>query len=76
MTDREREYYAEIGQKIKAYRQNNGLTQQELAEKIQIKQPFLAMVEAGKKVSMYRIVQMFEAMGFEYRLEEKKHRTA
>ncbi|QQK76272.1 helix-turn-helix transcriptional regulator [Salicibibacter cibarius] len=39
----------EIGQRIREIRKNTGLTLTELAEKIQISQPYLSQIELGGK---------------------------
>lgn len=50
-----------LGKKIKKYRKENGLTQQELAEKIDMSTKYIQFIETGKRKpslkTIYKIVK-------------------
>ena len=56
--------YSVIGERLKKARKDKGLTQEELAEKLDISIAFLSRVERGSsKVNLKRLTQICEILG-------------
>ena len=68
----ENEYHKALGLKIKELRESAGLKQKDVADALGVHQSSIAMLEIGKIKSMYRIRQVFEAIGYELTYTEKK----
>jgi transcriptional regulator with XRE-family HTH domain len=68
----EKELYTTIGKKIYELRQTSGLTQTELAQKIGVTQGFIGSVEKGDKLSLSRLQQILDTLGYEFKFQEKK----
>jgi len=64
--------YKLLGAKIRELRDKAGLTQTQLAENIGVKQGFIGLVERGEKVSLHRLYQILDALGYDLAFEEKK----
>ena len=62
----EKEYYLDLGRKFKTLRKRVGKTTEEVAEEIGVDRAMIAQFENyGKKISAYRINQLFKVFGFE-----------
>jgi len=60
----EKEFYISAGKKVKELREKAGFTQDEIATKTGIDRTLLSKFEnTGKKISAFRLKQIFEAMG-------------
>ena len=68
----EREVYMTVGKQISELRQQAGLTQMEIAKKVGVKQGFICSVEKGEKVSLSRLRQILDVLGYDFTLREKK----
>lgn len=64
--------YENIGQKIKELRQKAGISQTDLAQKIDVKPAFISLVEKGDKISLSRLQQILDVLGYEFSFTEKK----
>ncbi len=60
MTGKYSDKYKKIGQKIKYYRKQNGLTQQGLADKISISLSYLTKIEAQNCDKPFSLEVLFE----------------
>ena len=61
----EKEYYLDLGRKFKTLRKRVGKTTEEVAEEIGVDRAMIAQFENyGKKISAYRINQLFQVFGF------------
>lgn len=55
--------YFLIGKKIKEFRRRNNLTQERLAEKVDLSVTYICMIETGRKhLSLQKIAQIAEAL--------------
>ena len=68
----EKDLYSTIGKKVYELRQSSGLTQSELAQKIGVTQGFIGSVEKGDKLSLSRLQQILDILGYEFSFQEKK----
>ena len=68
----EKEFYTTIGRKISELRQSSGVTQSELAQKIGVSQGFIGSIEKGDKLSLSRLQQILDILGYEFNFQEKK----
>ncbi|MWC31365.1 helix-turn-helix domain-containing protein [Paenibacillus sp. MMS18-CY102] len=57
---------AHVGEKIRFFRKNRGLTQEELGEKVEIPQSYIGNIERGSKnISLETIEKISEALKIE-----------
>ena len=68
----EKDLYTSIGKKVYELRQSSGLTQAELAQKVGVTQGFIGSVEKGDKLSLSRLQQILDILGYEFSFQEKK----
>jgi len=63
-----------IGSKIKEYRKNKNLTQQELAQEVGITRQTLSKLEKGEisKISLGTFIKILEALDLELEIIEKR----
>ena len=65
-----KEYFSDIGKKIKKGRQAAGLTQEELARKLRTKRSAISRIESGKQnMSIEYIVKILRAIGRPYSID-------
>ena len=53
----------DIGSKLKARREQMGLTQLELAKKVEVSESYICQIENGKMVSIKKLEQLAKAVG-------------
>lgn len=61
----ETKVYEMLGAKIRDLRDRAGMTQSQLAANIGVKQGFIGSVERGGKVSLHRLYQILDALGYD-----------
>jgi len=66
--------FYEIGTKIKEYRKSNNLTQEELAQSVNITRQTLSKLEKGEipKISLATFLKILDALNLELEIIEKK----
>ncbi len=66
--------FYEIGSKIKEYRKDSNLTQQELANQVGITRQTLSKLEKGKlpKISLATFIKILDTLNLELEITEKK----
>lgn len=52
-----------LGSRIRKERQNRGITQEQLAEKVDISINFMSLIENGRNMSVETLVKISEALG-------------
>lgn len=55
--------FSNLGKRIKAERQKRGITQQQLAEKIDISTNFMSLIENGRNMSVDTLVKIANVFG-------------
>lgn len=55
--------FSVLGKRIKAERQKRGITQQQLAEKIEISTNFMSLIENGRNMSVDTLVKIANVFG-------------
>lgn len=61
----EKDFYIWAGKRVKEMRNLVGITQDELSQKTGIDRTLISKFEnSGKKISMFRVKQILEAMGY------------
>lgn len=61
-----------IGEEIKRLREQEGLTQQELADKAGLKQPTIARYESGRSdISYVSLIKILDTLGYKIKFEKK-----
>lgn len=62
----------DLGQSIKSIRENEGLTQEDLAERCGLKQPHIARIEAGKhSFGIDQYLDIINKLGYSIELKKK-----
>lgn len=52
-----------LGNKIRTVRQSRGITQEQLAEKVDISTNFMSLIENGRNMSVETLVKIAESLG-------------
>lgn len=68
----DKKIYENIGQQIKELRKKAGVSQTDLAQRINVKPSFISIVENGDKISLSRLQQILDVLGYELSFQEKK----
>lgn len=59
-------FYAEFGAKLRLARENAGLTQKELAERVELPRTSVTNIEHGRqRIALHQLVQLASALGTE-----------
>lgn len=67
------EIYKRLGEKFRELRMEKGLSQTAIAKQIDVDSSLVSKFEKnGEKLSFDRIVQLFDAVGFQFELTQKK----
>lgn len=67
------EIYKRLGEKFRELRMEKGLSQTAIAKQIDVDSSLVSKFEKnGEKLSFDRIVQLFDAVGFQFELIQKK----
>ena len=67
----EQEIYTQFGNRLRELREKSGLTQTQVAEMIGTSTAFVSMSEKGQKVSLSRLYQMLDCLGYEIDFHKK-----
>ena len=68
----EQAYHKNLGAKVRKLREELGIRQAEVARALGVRQSFIAMLENGQKVPVFRINQVLNFLGYEIDFLEKK----
>lgn len=55
----------DLGQEIKRIRESKAITQKQLAKRVELRQPYIQLIEAGKEGSLNLIIKILDELGHE-----------